>query len=445
MAENIETPGTTDQSQGVQTSAGGNAASKISSMLKGLQNFNVADFVKGKPGQWQKMAVVAVVVIIVMGLGAVMMWGLALWALANSFGEPNGSYASSSGECYMPDQYWRDPSPELTIETIKQRVESYRNISNENKDRNLQKLLDETRGQGYNPAVALAVWGKESTYGTNPRNRRDPRTNLPYEFGYLHEGTGGFDGQLRGTISTLDKAYKGEDPYPRKPGVPIQVNWLEIYTPSNVAANAEDKKTFFTIVKQAVPNQVVCSTGGTGDKEGPFIQNIQQNWLAKTHRFNEDMVVKGIVLHYTAGGNVEGAISAMTSRETYVHLIIGKDGSVYKLLPFNKRVKSGSGDGNSFAVGIEIVGMNESELLRNDTQYRAVIETCKWLIANYKIPNIRGNTDNLNARQGIFGHYQTQGPWGNSQRGCNSPNKIDPGKNYMKKVWDTLGSTGQGC
>lgn len=91
MAENIETPEITGQSQEAQTSAGGNAASKISSMLKGLQNFNVADFVKGKPGQWQKMAVVAVVVIIVMGLGAVMMWGLALWALANSFGEPAAS------------------------------------------------------------------------------------------------------------------------------------------------------------------------------------------------------------------------------------------------------------------------------------------------------------------------------------------------------------------
>ncbi|MDD3086727.1 MAG: hypothetical protein PHH45_02155, partial [Patescibacteria group bacterium] len=91
MAENIEIPGATGKSQEAQTSAGNGATAKISSMLKGLQNFNVADFVKGKPGQWQKMAVVAVVVVIVMGLGAVMMWGLALWALANSFGDPSGS------------------------------------------------------------------------------------------------------------------------------------------------------------------------------------------------------------------------------------------------------------------------------------------------------------------------------------------------------------------
>ena len=57
-------------------------------MLKGLTF--VVEFVN-KTGAMAKMAVVAVVVIIVMGLGAVMMWGLALWALANSFGEPAAS------------------------------------------------------------------------------------------------------------------------------------------------------------------------------------------------------------------------------------------------------------------------------------------------------------------------------------------------------------------
>jgi len=96
MAENIETPETTGQSQEAQTSAGGSATAKISSMLKGLQNFSVADFVKGKPGQWQKVAVIAVIVIVIVGLGAIMMWGLALWALGNSFGDPNNCATSQS-------------------------------------------------------------------------------------------------------------------------------------------------------------------------------------------------------------------------------------------------------------------------------------------------------------------------------------------------------------
>lgn len=221
---------------------------------------------KGKNGQLIKLAVISAIVILLTFGPAFMMWGLALWAMGNSIGEPSGAYNSVSGECYMPDQYWTDPSAELTVAIIKQRVESYRNVSNAERDQNLEKLLTRTRAAGYNPVVTLAIWGKESTYSSKAQGGHD--------FGYLLDGWGGFDKQLEGAISTLDKAYKGEGSYPKKPGTPIQVNWLEIYTPSNVAVNANDKKTFFTIVQQAMPNQVICAASSGGLASGLGYNNV---------------------------------------------------------------------------------------------------------------------------------------------------------------------------
>lgn len=161
MAENIETPGTTDQSQGAQTSASGNAASKISSMLKGLQNFNVADFVKGKPGQWQKMAVVSIIVIIAMGLMSLMMWGIALWALSNSFGEPNSSaYGSVTSSLSYP----------TGVDSGQAAVCLNNYLNNKRSDSPLnghgEAFMRSGSMNNVNPAFLLAQAGKESTFAT---------------------------------------------------------------------------------------------------------------------------------------------------------------------------------------------------------------------------------------------------------------------------------------
>ncbi|OQA04066.1 MAG: hypothetical protein BWY68_00534 [bacterium ADurb.Bin400] len=116
---------------------------------------------------------------------------------------------------------------------------------------------------------------------------------------------------------------------------------------------------------------------------------------------------------------------------------------------------SGSGDGNSFAIGIEIVGGTvntppadiERELMDNTTQYQAVLNTVKYLVETYNIPNVIGNKENLDMKRGIFGHLQTQsrnGSWEGLSKGCRGA-KNDPGPNYMKRVWADLGSTGDSC
>lgn len=198
-----------------------------------------------------------------------------------------------------------------------------------------------------------------------------------------------------------------------------------------------------------------CSSstaGSSGNLPAPFfIDKSPSTWLGDKN-VKGKMTVSGVVLHWTAGDSVESAINAMTSRHSFVHLIIDKDGKVYQLLPLDVQVGSGSGDGNTFAIGIEIVSTasnsidaNEQALLNNTTQYNAVIKTVKYLIDTYKIPNVKGNTQNLKDKRGIFGHLQTQGPWSKGfVKGCKG-RKSDPGKTYLNKVWNELKSEGTSC
>jgi len=126
-------------------------------------------------------------------------------------------------------------------------------------------------------------------------------------------------------------------------------------------------------------------------------------------------------------------VATFKARNTYTHLIIDKKGQVFQILPLDTWVRSGSSKGNSFAIGIEIVGMNEAELLQNETQFKSVIATVKWLINKFNIPNVKGTTlynqEDVAKARGIFGHYHTD-----------PGRKSDPGKKYMEKVWNTLGS-----
>lgn len=70
-----------------------------------------------------------------------------------------------------------------------------------------------------------------------------------------------------------------------------------------------------------------------------------------------------IVMHYTAGTSAEGSISWLTNRRAgaSAHLVIGRDGSIAQLVPFNKRAwHAGSSTWNnriglnSYSIGIEL-------------------------------------------------------------------------------------------
>jgi N-acetylmuramoyl-L-alanine amidase len=87
-------------------------------------------------------------------------------------------------------------------------------------------------------------------------------------------------------------------------------------------------------------------------------------------------VLDTIVLHYTAGANAESAIRTLSDVERKVssHLVVGRDGAVTQLLPFNvvgwHAGVSKWGDRESFnqySIGIEID--NAGQLEEKDGQY----------------------------------------------------------------------------
>lgn len=78
---------------GPETGAG--VPSPASFMSK-IQAFDVGNFLKGKPGQWKKTLIIGVIVLFFIFFGNTMAWGMALWALGNSYGDPSGNFGSDS-------------------------------------------------------------------------------------------------------------------------------------------------------------------------------------------------------------------------------------------------------------------------------------------------------------------------------------------------------------
>jgi len=58
-----------------------------------------------------------------------------------------------------------------------------------------------------------------------------------------------------------------------------------------------------------------------------------------------------LVIHYTAGRSAEAAVRTLTSRKrkASAHLVIGRDGSVTQLVPFNRKAwHAGKSEWKSF-------------------------------------------------------------------------------------------------
>jgi len=70
-----------------------------------------------------------------------------------------------------------------------------------------------------------------------------------------------------------------------------------------------------------------------------------------------------IIIHYTAGGSLDGAVRTLTNpaRKASAHLVIGRDGSITQLVPFDtvawhagKSSYDGRSGFNKYSVGIEL-------------------------------------------------------------------------------------------
>jgi N-acetylmuramoyl-L-alanine amidase len=149
----------------------------------------------------------------------------------------------------------------------------------------------------------------------------------------------------------------------------------------------------------------------------------------------EEGMLDTILIHYTAGANAESAIRTLSDLERRVsaHLVVGRDGAVTQLLPFDTLgwhagvSKWGEREGfNKYSIGIEIDNAGqleekdgqylswfgraypEGEVVRGmhrnqtqetcwhcfpDEQVKVVEALCALLVAEYKIRHILGHEE----------------------------------------------------
>ena len=106
-----------------------------------------------------------------------------------------------------------------------------------------------------------------------------------------------------------------------------------------------------------------------------------------------------VVIHYTGDNSMEGAVSWLCAPQSGVsaHLVIGKDGSIVQLLPFNRAAwhagrssYQGRANVNAFSVGIENVGIGDEW---PDAQVEAIRAVVAALFAAYPMNDVVGHSD----------------------------------------------------
>lgn len=149
------------------------------------------------------------------------------------------------------------------------------------------------------------------------------------------------------------------------------------------------------------------------------------------------IVPKMIVLHYTAGGNVESnfkyfnkthlenarnTLKKQSTLNVSSQFIIDRDGTVYQLMEPNQFARHTIGL-NYCAIGIENIGSKKEPL--TDKQVSANTQLIRYLTQKYKIEYLIGHSE--------YGIFRNSKLWKESD-----PNyftgKEDPGKDFMNKV-----------
>jgi N-acetylmuramoyl-L-alanine amidase len=127
---------------------------------------------------------------------------------------------------------------------------------------------------------------------------------------------------------------------------------------------------------------------------------------------------KVIVEHYTAGTSFSSAWNAFAANVpdpglgqlpgVCSHFIIDTDGTIYQLVPLDVMCRHTVGL-NYTALGIEMVGTSDGQILANPPQLRAALGLTAWLVQRYGIElrNVIGHNESLTSPY----HHELYAPW----------------------------------
>jgi N-acetylmuramoyl-L-alanine amidase len=111
-----------------------------------------------------------------------------------------------------------------------------------------------------------------------------------------------------------------------------------------------------------------------------------------------------IVEHYTDGTSMRSAWNYFAANERHMgelpgvcaHFIVDTDGTIYQLVSLRKRCRHAIGM-NWTAIGIEMVGTSDAQILRRRPQIRAALRLTLWLMAkdSISVGNVIGHAETL--------------------------------------------------
>jgi beta-N-acetylhexosaminidase len=133
---------------------------------------------------------------------------------------------------------------------------------------------------------------------------------------------------------------------------------------------------------------------------------------------------RAVVEHFTATDTFQVVWNTFASDQpdlgelpgTCAHFVIDTDGTIFQLVPLDIMCRHASGM-NYTAVGIEMVGQSDAEILGNPRQLNAALSLTLWLMDRFGIElrNVIGHNENLTSplrieKVGSF-KCQTHGDW----------------------------------
>jgi len=326
-----------------------------------------------------------------------------------------GSLTSGQG-CYLEDKFFTDTSTVSSADYVLEKLKKYPKLKSQ-KDK-VEKIIAESQKAGINPAILIAFWNGEQSFG-----------NPDAAFGCgVYGGKKrfpGFENQIRCALNCIKKAINNQAPYNQPQGTNAWTRLMYNYSADRqelyhergyVSSDTDDPR--ITILKQLVPDQVVCNTNTV--KDG-WLTGAGANKIIRKPATNPKIVnsntiePKIIVLHYT--GNTKDSAksiwdyfnSGAEGRGAWTHFIIDQDGTIYQMAPVNKKAVHVK-DYNNIAIGIEGCG-NYEKKPPTEAQYNSYLSLVKSLISEYNIP-----------KTNVYGHYELNT--------CRS----DPGKDFLNRI-----------
>ncbi len=141
-----------------------------------------------------------------------------------------------------------------------------------------------------------------------------------------------------------------------------------------------------------------------------------------------------IVLHSTSGHSFLRALFEMERRGTGVHLLVDEDGTAYRLVPPDRRLRCAAGI-DDVAVHVSVVGKVGDELVANAKALESTAAIVKALAEAWSIPL---TNHDVASRRGVFSHMQAKfrfGGWGRKEQ----KDRMEPGESWVRAVLEKAG------